>query len=398
MKTLLIAYLPTTMTESKISLTIPPPEGACAPYFVPHKMLLGPGPTNIAPSVLEAMSQRPLGYIDTTFLKVMSDIQELLRYAFQTKNETTLAISGSGSAAMEAAISNVVEKGDIVCVGVIGHFGRRLADMAGRYGAEVRVAEKEWGSVFTLEEIRAMLETHRPSLLCLVYAETSSGALQPLSEVGNLCREYDCLLLVDAVTALATSPLFVDDWKIDICYSCSQKGLSCSSGASPLTLNDRAMAKVTSRKSSVPNWYLDLSMLMKYWAGATRVYHHTPPAAVFYGLREALRLLANEGLDAYWQRHKDTAALLYTELEKLGLKPLIPEKEYRSPAITAVIIPESLETSSFKRVCEEEGVEIGVGLGELAGKVWRIGLMGVNANDQAVRACVKVLTRLIPPK
>lgn len=380
------------MTGSPVSCSptdSPKPEA----LQLPNRLLLGPGPSNFSQEVLSALGQPPLGYMDPSFLKVMTDVQALLRYAFQTRNETTLAISGTGSAAMEAALANVIEPGDVVLVCVSGYFGRRLVEMAKRYGADVRHKEIAWGSVFSLEEIRALLAEHCPTLVCLVMVETSTGALQPLEGLGKLCHEFGALLLVDAVTGLCTSPLHVDKWDIDICYSCSQKGLSCCPGASPLTMGPRAMEKVASRKSPVANWYLDLPLLMKYWAGNTRVYHHTPPISVFYALREALRLVAEEGLEAIWARHANTARYFAQQLNSRNLRLHVPEEEQRSPALTTVVVPDKVDAAAVCRSLLAEGVEIGVGIGELAGKVWRVGLMGCNSRRQSVDRLVQLLDK-----
>lgn len=361
---------------------------------LPNRLLLGPGPTNFSQDVLTALSKPPLGYLDPSFLNVMAEVQGLLRYCFQTCNETTLAISGTGSAAMEAAICNVVEPGDTVLVAVSGYFGRRLVEMAKRYGADVRQKEIPWGSSFSLEELRALIEENCPTLVCVVMAETSTGALQPLEGLGDICHEHGALLLVDAVTGFCTSPLYVDKWAIDICYSCSQKGLSCCPGASPLTLNARAMDKVLKRKTPVANWYLDLTLLMKYWDGPTRVYHHTAPINLLYALREALRLIAEEGLEAVWARHKDTTAYFVQQLTRRNLHLHIPSEQNRTPAVTTVVVPEKVDAAAVCRsLLLNDDIEIGVGIGELAGKVWRIGFMGWNSKRENVDKLMHALEK-----
>ncbi|KAL8435028.1 hypothetical protein ACSSS7_002744 [Eimeria intestinalis] len=366
----------------------------------PQRLLLGPGPTNFPPEVLRALSLPPLGYLDPHFLQVLLDVQGLLRYCFQTENDVTLAISGTGSAAMEAALANLIEDGDRVLVAINGYFGLRLQEMARRYGADVRVISKPWGSIFSMEDLRAALEQHRPALLCIVMAETSTGALQPLEGLGCLCHELDCLLLVDAVTGLCTSPLYVDQWSIDACYSCSQKGLSCCPGASPLTMSPRAMEKVAARKTPVKNWYLDLSLLLRYWGlpnePAPRVYHHTPPMNVLYGLRESLRLIAAEGLEAVWLRHRDVAQYLTQQLEGRGLRMHVQQERYRSPALSTVVVPPHLDAAAVCRSLLADGVEVGAGIGELAGKIWRVGLMGNNAKRENVDTLVRLLCKHLP--
>jgi alanine-glyoxylate transaminase/serine-glyoxylate transaminase/serine-pyruvate transaminase len=361
-----------------------------APLQVPDRLLLGPGPSNAHPAVLQAMSLSPVGHLDPVFLALMDEIQSLLRYVWQTENPLTIAISGTGTAAMEATIANAVEPGDVVLVGVAGYFGNRLVDMAGRYGGEVRTIAKPWGQVFTLEELRSALKTHRPAILALVHAETSTGARQPMDGVGDLCREYGCLLLIDTVTSLGGVPIFLDEWGVDLAYSCSQKGLGCSPGASPFTMSDRALEKARRRNTQVANWYLDASLLGKYW-GAERIYHHTAPINLYYGLREALRLVAEEGLAACWQRHQTNVEYLWQQLATLGLK-LHVEQAFRLPTLTTVCIPEGIDGKAIARqLLTEHNIEIGGGLGDLAGKVWRVGLMGYNSKPES---CDRLITAL----
>jgi alanine-glyoxylate transaminase/serine-glyoxylate transaminase/serine-pyruvate transaminase len=306
----------------------------------------------------------------------MDEIQDLLRYAWQTDNELTIAVSGTGSAAMEATLANVVEPEDVVLVGVKGYFGNRLVEMANRYGADVRTISKPWGQVFDLAEIKTALETHRPKILALVHAETSTGVRQPLEGLGELCQQYDCLLLVDTVTSLGGVPLSIDQLGIDLAYSCSQKGLGCPPGASPFTMSAKAIAKLNSRRTPVANWYLDMSLLSKYW-GSERIYHHTAPINLYYGLREALRLVAEEGLEKRWQRHQANTELLWQGLAELNLVCHV-EQQYRLPTLTTVRIPDGVDGKAIAgKLLNEYNIEIAGGLGELGGKVWRIGLMGI---------------------
>jgi alanine-glyoxylate transaminase / serine-glyoxylate transaminase / serine-pyruvate transaminase len=367
---------------------------ALAPLNLPQRLLLGPGPSNINPVVLQAMAHPALGHLDPAFLGVMDEIQSLLRYVWQTDNAMTLAVSGTGSAAMEATIANSVEPGDVVLVGVMGYFGKRLVDMAGRYGADVRTLTQPWGQVFSLAELRAAMETHRPAILCLVHAETSTGARQPMEGVGDLCREFDCLLLLDTVTSLGGVPIYLDAWGVDLAYSCSQKGLGCSPGASPFTMSPRALEKTQKRSGPVANWYLDMNLLAKYW-GPERVYHHTAPVNLYFGLREALRLLAEEGLAQSWSRHQTTVEYFWQQLETIGLG-LHVEQQYRLPTLTTVQIPAGVDGKAIsQRLLKEHNLEIGNGLGELAGKVWRVGLMGYNSDkanvDQLIAALKAVM-------
>ncbi|NKB18154.1 MAG: alanine--glyoxylate aminotransferase family protein, partial [Pseudanabaena sp. CRU_2_10] len=295
----------------------------------------------------------------------------------------------------EATIANSVEPGDVVLIGVAGYFGNRLVDMAGRYGADVRTIIKPWGQVFSLAELRSAMEIHRPTILALVHAETSTGARQPLEGVGNLCREFGCLLLLDTVTSLGGVPIFLDEWGVDLAYSCSQKGLGCSPGASPFTMSDRTIAKLQQRSTKVANWYLDMSLLGKYW-DSNRVYHHTAPINLYYGLREALRLIAEEGLENCWQRHQQNVEYLWQRLEEIGLK-LHVDREFRLPTLTTVCIPEGADGKAIARqLLLEHHIEVGGGLGELAGKVWRVGLMGYNSNKASVDRLIAAFKEVLP--
>ncbi len=353
------------------------------PISVPERLLLGPGPSNSHPSVLQAISLQPVGHLDPFYVDLMGEVQSLLRYVWQTSNRLTLPMSGTGSAAMEATIANIVEPGDSFLVGVNGYFGNRLVDMASRYKADVHTIKASWGEAFTLQEIESALIKHKPKILALVHAETSTGVCQPMDEIGSLCRKHDCLLLLDTVTSLGGVPLLIDEWKVDLAYSCSQKGLSCPPGLGPFTMNKRAEDKLNKRIGKVPNWYLDVSLLNQYW-GSDRIYHHTAPVNMNFGMREALRLIAEEGLSNSWQRHRNNAELLWKGLENLGLE-LHVKSELRLPTLTTVKIPEGIDGKAFSlHLLNNYGVEIGGGLGDLAGKVWRIGLMGYNSNKENV--------------
>ncbi|MEH1936278.1 MAG: alanine--glyoxylate aminotransferase family protein [Nostoc sp.] len=365
------------------------------PLEIPSRLLLGPGPSNAHPTVLQAMNTSPVGHLDPAFLALMDEIQSLLRYVWQTENPLTIAVSGTGTAAMEATIANAVEPGDVVLIGVAGYFGNRLVDMAGRYGADVRTITKPWGQVFNLDELQTALKTHRPTILALVHAETSTGARQPLEGVADLCREFGTLLLVDTVTSLGGVPLFLDAWGVDLAYSCSQKGLGCPPGASPFTMSARAVDKLQQRQTKVANWYLDMLLLGKYW-GAERTYHHTAPINLYYALREALRLLAEEGLANSWQRHQKNVEYLWEGLENLGLSMHV-EQEYRLPTLTTVCIPTGVDGKAIARqLLNEHNIEIGGGLGELAGKVWRVGLMGFNSRKESVDQLLAALRQVLP--
>ena len=365
------------------------------PIDTPDRLLLGPGPSNAHPTVLQALSRTPIGHLDPLYVDLMGEVQELLRYAWQTDNRLTLPMSGTGSSAMEATLANTVEPGDTVLVAVKGYFGNRLLDMAGRYRANVQVIEKPWGEAFTLEEIEAGIKKYKPAILAIVHAETSTGICQPMEGIGDLCQEHDCLLLLDTVTSLGGVPLYLDAWKVDLAYSCSQKGLSCPPGLGPFTMGPRAEAKLAARQDKVPNWYLDVSLLNQYW-GSDRVYHHTAPVNMNFGMREALRLLAEEGLDNAWARHRRNAEALWTGLESLGLEMHVPE-ELRLPTLTTVRIPEDVDGKAFtSHLLNAHGIEVGGGLGVLAGKIWRIGLMGFNSTPENVDRLLNLFETELP--
>jgi alanine-glyoxylate transaminase/serine-glyoxylate transaminase/serine-pyruvate transaminase len=365
------------------------------PIATPDRLLLGPGPSNAHPTVLQALARTPIGHLDPLYVELMGEVQELLRYVWQTDNRLTIPMSGTGSAAMEATLANTIEPGDKVLVAVKGYFGLRLADMAGRYRAEVVTIERPWGEAFSLAEIEAALEHHRPAVLAMVHAETSTGILQPMEGIGELCRRYDCLLLLDTVTSLGAVPVRLDEWMVDLAYSCSQKGLSCPPGLGPFTMGPRAEAKLAARPDKVPNWYLDVSLLNQYW-GSDRVYHHTAPVNMNFGMREALRLLADEGLESVWQRHRSNAERLWAGLERLGLTLHAPD-HLRLPTLTTVRIPEGVDGKAFSlHLLNTFGIEVGGGLGALAGKVWRIGLMGYNSRAENVDRLLNLFESELP--
>ena len=362
---------------------------------MPPRILLGAGPSNSHPRVFAAMIAPTVGHLDPTFVKVMDEISELLRYAWQTDNELTIVTSGTGSSAMEAAFANVVEPGDRVLVGVAGYFGRRMVDIAGRYGGDVRCLEAVWGESFTYDEIKQGMETHRPQVLALVHAETSTGARQPLEGLAELCREHDCLLLVDTVTSLGGVPLHVDAWGLDIAYSGSQKCLSAPSGVAPITFGPRAMDKIRNRRTPIANWYMNAELLSKYWTGSPRAYHHTAPMHLFYALREGLRLVAEEGLAERWARHQSVAEVFWDGLAAIGLEPHVAP-EIRLSSLTTVRVPAGVDAAAVsRRLLTEYNIEIAGGLGDLAGKVWRVGLMGYNARRETVAVLLKALAEVL---
>ncbi len=363
---------------------------------MPPRLLLGPGPSNAHPRVLQAISMRQVGHLDPSFINLMNENQELLRYTWQTDNLFTLPVSGTGSAAMEAAIANTVEAGDVVLIAVAGYFGERMVDMAERYGGDVRRIDKAWGQAFTLDEISTAIAEHKPAVFGIVHAETSTGVLQPMEGIGGICRENNCLLLMDAVTSLAAAPVFVDEWGVDMAYSCSQKGLSCPPGASPLTLSERALVKMDQREGKVSNWYLDMSLLAKYWDGKTRSYHHTAPINMNYALREGLRLVAEEGLEARWQRHQTNAELFWDGLEAMGMFCLVEEPSLRIPSLTTVRVPDGVDAKAVAgRLLNEYNIEVAGGFGQLAGQVWRVGLMGFNSRPENVLLLLSALKEIL---
>ncbi len=350
----------------------------------PDRLLLGPGPANVSPRVLRALATPLLGHLDPAFLSIMDDTVYLLRQVFQTSNHVTIPISGTGSAGMEAALCNVVEPGDTVVIGINGYFGERLAEMASRYGARVVRVEAEWGLPLELEKIQKALKAERSvKVVAVVHAETSTGVLQPLDGLANLARSHDALLLVDAVTSLGGIDLLVDDWEIDICYSGTQKCLGAPPGLSPLTFGPRAVEVLRSRKTKVANWYLDLTLLGQYWGGE-RIYHHTAPISMIYALREALRIVDEEGLQQRFARHRRSARALWAGLEAMGIGLIAPEG-YRAYSLTTVRIPEGVDDAALRRtLLEDWSIEIGGGLGPLRGKAWRVGLMGYNSTAKSV--------------
>jgi alanine-glyoxylate transaminase/serine-glyoxylate transaminase/serine-pyruvate transaminase len=361
---------------------------------IPARTLLGPGPSTVDPRVLRAMAAPLVGHLDPTFLELMDRTQLMLRQVFETHNPLTLAVPGTGSAGMEAALANIIEPGDSVLVCSNGFFSLRMAEMARRYGAQVQLISRPWGEIFTPSEIKQALEAQPAKIVALVHAETSTGALQPLDEIAQIVHQYGALLLVDAVTSLGGLPVRVDATGIDICYSGSQKCLSCPPGLAPITLSQRAEQALSARKIPVANWYLDLNLLGKYW-GSERAYHHTAPISTVYAFYEGLRLAVAEGLAARWERHTRNARLLWDGLEALGMTLHVP-LEYRLPSLTTVRIPQGVDDVQIRgRLLKEYNLEIGGGLGELKGKVWRIGLMGYSSRPENVLLLLAALGKLL---
>ena len=360
----------------------------------PIRTLLGPGPSPVNPRVLQALSLPVVGHLDPAFLKIMDDSMAMLREVFQTKNRLALPMSGTGSAGMETCFVNLVEPGDAVLIGVNGVFGTRMVDVAQRCGAQVDTVDAEWGTALDPAQFRAALAKKKYKVVAVVHAETSTGVLQPLEEISRIVHEHESLLLVDAVTSLGGAPVKIDDIGIDACYSGTQKCLSCPPGLSPVTFNERAIDIVRKRKNKVQSWYLDLSMIEKYW-GSERVYHHTAPISMNYALYEALRIVLEEGLEASWKRHREIHTVFVREMRKLEIEPAVAES-IRAPMINAIRIPEGADDAKVRqRLYDEFNIEIGAGLGPLKGKIWRVGLMGHGARVENVELLAKALRQLI---
>jgi len=353
-------------------------------FHPPARILMGPGPSNVDPRVLLALAKPLVGHLDPEFVRIMNNLQELLRTIFGTKNHLTIPISGTGSAGMEAAFVNVVEPGDKVLVCVNGVFGERMTDVAERCGAQVRPLSTTWGKPFDPQMIRDELRTFRPQVLAIVHAETSTGVLQPLEEIRDILKEFpETLFLVDTVTSLGGHPVKVDEWGIDICYSGTQKCLSCPPGLAPITFSEKALQKIKKRTKKVQSWYLDMNLVGKYW-GSERTYHHTAPISMNYALLEALRIIHEEGLENRYDRHRRNHLALVRGLEAMGLSMLV-EEPFRLWSLNAVKIPPGIDDVQLrKKLLDEYNLEIGGGLGTLKGKIWRVGLMGYSSSETNV--------------
>jgi alanine-glyoxylate transaminase / serine-glyoxylate transaminase / serine-pyruvate transaminase len=349
----------------------------------------------VHPRVLRALSTPLLGHLDPAFLALMNDIQTLSRLVFQTKNRFTIALSGTGSAGMEASIVNIVEPGDAVIVGINGVFGTRLATIVERCGGKAIRVEAPWGQIIEPEAIELVLRRSGPvKAVAIVHAETSTGVWQPLEPIARICRDRDTLFVVDAVTSLGGVPVEIDRWGIDVCYSATQKCLSCPPGLSPVTLSDRALAAIKARRSPCQSWYLDMALIAEYWAEGARAYHHTAPISMLYALREALRLVEEEGLPARFARHQLNSEALIAGLTELGLTPL-PSAGQRLPMLTCVAVPAPIPEAEIRTsLLSTYGIEIGGGLGPLKGKVWRIGLMGESSTEAHVLTLLNALEEL----
>jgi len=359
-------------------------------FSPPDRLLLGPGPSNAAPTVLDAM-QRPLvGHLDPAFIGMMEEIKSMLRHVFQTENEMTLPVSATGSAGMEACFVNLLERGDEVIIGVNGVFGTRMCDVAERCGATVTKVEAEWGTIIEPSALAAALDGRQPKLVAVVHAETSTGALTPVKELSRLAHDAGALFLLDAVTSLGGCPVAIDDWQVDAVYSGTQKCLSCPPGLAPISFSPRAMEVITGRKTKVQSWYLDMNFLASYW-GSERVYHHTAPISMNYGLHEALRLVVEEGLEARWARHRQAHESLKAGLAKLGLS-ITSQEGHQLWQLNAVGVPDGADEAGVRgRLLSDFDIEVGPGLGPMKGKIWRVGLMGHNATTANVERFLDAL-------
>lgn len=374
-----------------------------APLNPSRRLLLGPGPSDVHPRVLAAMGMPLLGHLDPEFVALMDETQDLLRYAFQTTNRMTLAVSGTGSAGMETVVVNLIEPGDRMLVCVNGVFGARMQDVAERAGAEVTVIERPYGEVFDPDEVRAAIKRVGPKVVGIVHAETSTGAWQPVEEIARIAHEAGAMIALDTVTALAGIPVEIDAWEIDAVYSGTQKCLSCPPGLAPVSLGARAVEALNRRKKKVQSWYLDLTMIQKYW-GSDRVYHHTAPISMNYALREALALVVEEGLEARFDRHALNGRALHAGLDAMGLN-LLTDPKHRLPQLTCVAIPDGVDDLTVRRrLLKDWGIEVGGGLGPHKGRAWRIGLMGYGSRQSSVtlllaalETCLRDLGVSVPP-
>ncbi len=369
-------------------------------FLPPVRTLMGPGPSDVHPRILEALSRPTIGHLDPRFVEMMEELKSMLQYAFQTTNELTIAVSAPGSAGMETCFVNLLEAGDTAIVCQNGVFGGRMKENVERLGATAVMVEDEWGKTIDLNKVESALKAHpEAKVLAFVHAETSTGASSDARALCELARKYDCLSIVDAVTSLGGTELRVDDWGIDAIYSGTQKCLSCTPGISPVSMNDKAVAAIKARKTPVQSWFMDLNLVMGYWGkNAKRAYHHTAPVNAMYSLHEALVMLQDEGLENSWQRHTANHLALRAGLEAMGLAFVVAE-DHRLPQLNSVTIPDGVDDAEVRnRLLNEFNLEIGAGLGALAGKVWRIGLMGHSSRAENIILCLAALEAVLGDK
>ncbi len=359
--------------------------------------LMGPGPSCVHSSVLDALAKPTLGHLDPDFIRIMDAIKQQLKTLLHTRNALTLPISGTGSAGMECSFVNLIEKNDPVLILINGVFGMRMQDVATRLGADVDTLEFDWGTPVIVDVVQKQLSKKTYKLVAVVHAETSTGVMNPVSGIGSLLKNKETLFLVDAVTSFGGTDIFMDDWGIDVLYSGTQKCLSCPPGLSPVSFSRAAVDVIEARKTKVPNWYLDLSLIMNYWEGATRAYHHTAPVNMLYGLYQALCLILEEGETRVFERHMKTHLQLVRELDHLGIRMHV-DAACRLPMLNAVCIPDGVDDADVRtRLLKQYKIEIGAGLGPLAGKIWRIGLMGHTARPENVEKLIQALKAVLPP-
>ena len=363
----------------------------------PSRTLMGPGPSDVHPRILNAMAKTTIGHLDPAFIEMMDEIKEMLQYAFKTENALTMPISAPGSAGMEACFVNLVEPGDKVIVCINGVFGSRMKENVTRIGGQAIIIEDDWGKPVSPQKLeQALIENPDTKIVAFVHAETSTGALSDAKLLCEIANKHNCLTIVDAVTSLAGSELRVDDWGIDAIYSGSQKCLSAMPGLSPVSFSEKAIHKISNRKTPVTSWFLDLNLVMGYWGkGAKRAYHHTAPVNTLYGLHESLVMLCEEGLENSWKRHQQNHQLLRDGLSELGINYLV-EKSSRLPQLNSVFIPEGVNDAEVRSsLLNDYNMEIGAGLGNLAGKIWRIGLMGYTSRKENIELCLSALKKTI---
>ncbi|XP_010375322.1 serine--pyruvate aminotransferase [Rhinopithecus roxellana] len=381
-----------TMASHK--LLVPPPKALLKPLSIPKRLLLGPGPSNLAPRIMSAGGMQIIGPMDKEMYQIMDEIKEGIQYMFQTRNPLTLVITGSGHCALEAALVNVLEPGDSFLVGVNGIWGQRAMDVGERMGARVHPMTKDPGGHYTLQEVEEGLAQHKPVLLFLTHGESSTGVLQPLDGFGELCHRYKCLLLVDSVASLGGTPLYMDQQGIDILYSGSQKVLNAPPGTSFISFSDKAKKKMYSRKTKPFSFYLDIKWLANFWGcdDQPRMYHHTIPVISLYGLRESLALIAEQGLENSWRQHREATAYLHRRLQALGLQLFVKDPALRLPTVTAVAVPAGYDWRDIvSYVLDHFDIQIIGGLGPSTGKVLRIGLLGRNATRENVDRVTEAL-------
>ncbi len=366
-------------------------------FHPPVRTLMGPGPSTVNPRILEAMSRPTLGHLDPVFVNMMDEMKVLLRYAFCTSNELTMPVSAPGSAGMEMCFVNLVEPGDKVIVCQNGVFGGRMKENVERSGGTAVMVEDTWGTAVSPDKVRAALKANPDAkVVAFVHAETSTGAISDAKTIAALAHEHGCLVIADTVTSLGGSPLLVDEWELDAVYSGTQKCLSCVPGLSPVTFSKSAIERITTRKTRVQSWFLDLNLILGYWSGgAKRAYHHTAPVNTLYALHEALVILQEEGLENSWARHQKNHNALRAGFEAMGLKFVVPDGQ-RLPQLNAVSVPDGVDEAAVRSVLlKEYNLEIGAGLGAMAGKIWRVGLMGFASSQTNVLFCLGALDAVL---